>query len=274
MRLLVATVFPLGLLAAVNPCGFPLLPAYLARFSAAGRADAGPVRRARAALLDSAAMTLGFVAVFSVVGASASLVLHAVLAAVPAVLVIVGAALVVAAGLTAAGRMPVPNLPSIGFRGGTGPAAAFGFGVAYGAASLGCALPLFAAAIGDASATAGWAGVLVAGAAYALGMGVLVTGVGLLVAWCGAAAARRMSSVGRISPLLGSVATGITGVCLAFVGLRDLGMPAPRLLSDAQSGLAALLAQSPALLGGVLGAVVVAWLAVVTLHELRRGAGR
>jgi cytochrome c biogenesis protein CcdA len=42
MRLLVATVFPLGLLAAVNPCGFPLLPAYLGRFSAAGRADAGP----------------------------------------------------------------------------------------------------------------------------------------------------------------------------------------------------------------------------------------
>lgn len=274
MRLLVATVFPLGLLAAVNPCGFPLLPAYLARFSAGVGADAGPVPRARKALLDSAAMTAGFVTVFSIVGASASLVLHAALAFVPAVLVVVGVALIVVAVLAALGRAPAPKVPGIPLAGGTGPAAAFGFGVAYGSASLGCALPLFAAAMGDAAATGGWTGVLVAGGAYALGMGVLVGAVGLLVAWCGSAAGSRLSSVGRIVPLLGSLATGLTGACLAFVGLRDLGMPAPRFVSDAQSGLVALLAASPALLGGVLGAVVVVWLAVVTVHELRRGERR
>lgn len=274
MRLLVATVFPLGLLAAVNPCGFPLLPAYLARFSAAGGTDAGAVRRVRKALLDSVAMTLGFVAVFSIFGVSTSLVLRAALAVVPPALVVVGVALIVAAVLAAIGRAPAPKPPAIRFGRGTGPVAAFGFGVAYGSASLGCALPLFAAAIGDAAATRGWAGALVAGGAYALGMGVLVAVVGVLVALCGSAAARRMSSVGRIAPLLGAVATGLTGACLAFVGLRDLGMPAPRFVSDAQSGLVSLLTESPALLGGALGVVVVAWLAVVTVHELRRGTSR
>lgn len=274
MRLLVATVFPLGLLAAVNPCGFPLLPAYLARFSAAGGTDAGAVRRVRKALLDSVAMTLGFVAVFSIFGVSTSLVLRAALAVVPPALVVVGVALIVAAVLAAIGRAPAPKPPAIRFGRGTGPVAAFGFGVAYGSASLGCALPLFAAAIGDAAATRGWAGALVAGGAYALGMGLLVAVVGVLVALCGSAAARRMSSVGRIAPLLGAVATGLTGACLAFVGLRDLGMPAPRFVSDAQSGLVSLLTESPALLGGALGVVVVAWLAVVTVHELRRGTSR
>jgi len=274
MRLLLATVFPLGLLAAVNPCGFPLLPAYLARFSAAGPAGASLAARARRSLLNSAAMTLGFVAVFSVVGATASLVLHAVLAAVPALLVIVGAVLVLIAVLSALGRMPAVALPGRVFRGGASPGAAFGFGVAYGAGSLGCALPLFAAAIGEAAATRGWAGALVAGAGYAFGMGVLVAGIGLLVTMSGSLAARRMSGIGRVTPLLGAIATGVTGVCLAFVGLRDLGMPAPAGIIAAQGRLAAMLGASPALLGAALGALVVVWLAVVAAAELRQGARR
>ncbi|HEY8318888.1 MAG TPA: cytochrome c biogenesis protein CcdA [Amnibacterium sp.] len=274
MRLLLATVFPLGLLAAVNPCGFPLLPAYLARFSAAGRTDAPLAARARASLLNSAAMTLGFVAVFSVVGATASLVLHAVLAAVPALLVMVGAALVLIAVLSVLGRMPAVGPPARVLGRGAGPAAAFGFGVAYGAGSLGCALPLFAAAIGDAAATHGWTGALVAGAAYALGMGVLVAGIGLLVTMSGSATARRTSGIGRITPLLGAIATGVTGVCLAFVGLRDLGVPGPAVILATQGRLAAVLGASPALLGAALGAVVVAWLVVVAAHELRTGARR
>ncbi|MGN6741783.1 MAG: hypothetical protein ACTHJL_00605 [Amnibacterium sp.] len=129
MRLLLATVLPLGMVAAVNPCAFPLLPAYLARFSGVGSA-AGPGRRLRKALLDGAAMTAGFVAVFTVVGASGSLVVHAVLAVAPAALVVVGAALLVLAVLALLGRLPAPRVAPPRFRAGAGPLAAWGFGAA------------------------------------------------------------------------------------------------------------------------------------------------
>ena len=55
-----------GLLAAVNPCGFAILPAYLSLFvldDTSGRA-----RAVRRALTATAAMTVGFVAVFGIFG--------------------------------------------------------------------------------------------------------------------------------------------------------------------------------------------------------------
>ena len=56
-----------GMLAAVNPCGFALLPAYLSFLSSTTRAAAGRRQIGRASPL-TAAMTLGFVAVFGVFG--------------------------------------------------------------------------------------------------------------------------------------------------------------------------------------------------------------
>lgn len=275
MRLLLATAFPLGMLAAVNPCAFPLLPAYLARFSGVGNPRAKVADRVRKSLLDGAAMTAGFVGVFAAIGASASLVLRPVLAVVPGALLVLGAALVAAAVLTLVGRAPALRLPLLRLPSGTGPSAALGFGIVYGVASLGCALPLFAAAVGEAATTAGWLGVVIADLAYALGMGLLVTAVGMIVAGLGAAASRRMAPFRRTAPLLGAVLTGATGIAIGFVGLRDLGVPAPPLLDAAQSGVSSLLAAAPALLGGGLGLLVVAWLAFMAVHELRtRGVQR
>ncbi|MGN6741784.1 MAG: hypothetical protein ACTHJL_00610 [Amnibacterium sp.] len=141
--------------------------------------------------------------------------------------------------------------------------------------SLGCALPLFAAAMGRGAATAGWAGALVASLGYAVGMGLLVTGVGLVVAVAGAAAGRRLIRWSRYAPVVGAVITGLMGLGHAYVGLRDIGLTAPPALAAVQSAAAALLAWSPALLAGMLGAVVVAALAGIAVQELRgrRGPG-
>ena len=61
-----------GMLAAVNPCGFVLLPTYLLYFLGLSNAESGvrkaPVRRA---LVVSAAVSAGFLSVFLVVGAIA-----------------------------------------------------------------------------------------------------------------------------------------------------------------------------------------------------------
>ena len=56
-----------GMLAAVNPCGFALLPAYLSVL-VLGDDSPGPARAVARALWLTAWMTVGFVAVFGVFG--------------------------------------------------------------------------------------------------------------------------------------------------------------------------------------------------------------
>ena len=82
-----------GMLAAVNPCGFALLPAYLSLLVIG---DDSPSRgaAARRALALTAAMTAGFVAVFGIFGLVISPIASAVQRYLPWVTVVVGCALV------------------------------------------------------------------------------------------------------------------------------------------------------------------------------------
>src|SRR5688572_14829581 len=59
-----AYAFTLGLVAAVNPCGFPMLPAYLSWFIGVDDADVDPAGRVPRALASASAVSLGFFAVF------------------------------------------------------------------------------------------------------------------------------------------------------------------------------------------------------------------
>jgi cytochrome c biogenesis protein CcdA len=100
-----------GLVAAVNPCGFALLPAYLAVLlagpdgapRAAGRLARRPAAIARALRL-TAAMTAGFVAVFGGYGLVAGAVATAVQPVLPWVSVAGGVLLAGAGAWLAAGR--------------------------------------------------------------------------------------------------------------------------------------------------------------------------
>lgn len=266
MRAAFAVAVPLGLVAALNPCAFPLLPGWLALIARRGSAQPSTADAVRAALRSGAALTAAFLAVFAAAGALASAVLGAVLAVAPGVLLALGLLLVVGAVLTATGhpvRIPAPSrLPA-------GLGAAAGFGAVYAVASLGCALPLFLTAVGGAAATAGWAGPLVAGLGYALGMGLLVTAAGLVTACAGATAARRMGAAGRLVVPLGVVLQAVCGAGLAAVGLRDLGVPLPAWLSRLQSDATAWLVGDATLACAVLGAVLVAGTAALALAAAR-----
>ncbi|MGH8920665.1 MAG: cytochrome c biogenesis protein CcdA, partial [Actinomycetes bacterium] len=61
--------FLLGLAAAVNPCGFPMLPAYLSVFVRGDEADPPLRHRLARATRSAAAVSAGFVVVFAVLGA-------------------------------------------------------------------------------------------------------------------------------------------------------------------------------------------------------------
>ena len=142
--------FGLGMAAAVNPCGFALLPTYLGLYlgAAAGERLQWPAQLRRA-LVVSAAMTVSFVALFGAAG----LILGGVGAAVggwlPWLSLGTGVALAILGGrLLAGGSVEAPGAERLADRLGgavnrTGLLAYAAYGLAFALSSLGCALPLF-----------------------------------------------------------------------------------------------------------------------------------
>ncbi|BCL12548.1 cytochrome c biogenesis CcdA family protein [Micromonospora sagamiensis] len=215
-----------GLLAAVNPCGFALLPAYLSVLvlgdePAAERGQFAPIGRAVAL---TGAMTLGFVAVFGAFGLLAAPVADTVARHLPWASILIGLALVAAGCWLLAGR----QLPTFTPKVATGPAVRrrFGsmvlFGMAYAIASLGCTigpfLAIVAAGFRAGSALSG-IGLFVA---YAMGMGLAVGAAALAVALARDSLVRRTR---RAAPLLGR-ATGlllmVTGGYVAWYGWYEV----------------------------------------------------
>lgn len=181
--------FSVGMVAAVNPCGFALLPAYLALFVGTADGQRAPLgSQLVRAIGVGALLTLGFVALFGLAGALLTLASVAVGGALAWFGVAIGTALVATGGiLLGGGRLPGgPGQHLAGRLGGlvrrSGALGFFAYGLAYGLASLGCALPLFLGTVGTALATEGPQAALRQYLLYALGMGSVVTALTLLTA--------------------------------------------------------------------------------------------
>jgi cytochrome c biogenesis protein CcdA len=168
--------FGAGMVAAVNPCGFAMLPAYLSLYlgtEESGFAERSALRRALRALAVGFVVSSGFIVLFVLAGGVISAGGTLLIRAMPVLGILVGEALVVlGVWMLLAGRGPytailgrlaarVGDPRSVGVRG------FFLFGLAYGAASLGCTLPAFLAVVGSGFAAGG----VVAGAARFLGYG-------------------------------------------------------------------------------------------------------
>lgn len=260
--------FALGLAAAVNPCGFPLLPAYLAVFLGSEPAPAGT--RLLRALRASLAMTGGFVTVFAVVGIVVATGVHLVVAWVPWFTAALGLALL-AAGVFGVGgremRMPVIALP---FRSGRGMLAMVGYGSAFAATSLGCAFPLFAAAVAPSATTTSALDTTAAALSYALGMGLFVTACSVLAALLGAEAVRVAGRYARHLPRAASALMLFVGIYLLAYGMRLILEPGqePSLaafVSQLSSGLTSALSTHPLVVGGTAAFVVLTALAITAL---------
>jgi cytochrome c biogenesis protein CcdA len=200
--------FIAGMVATVNPCGILLLPSLVAYYlGGVGPTKATGWDRAGRALALGALATLGFVALFAVVGLIVGLGGRAIGQGFPvgglavgAVLTLLGAWLAVSdkevgflAASQAVGRVKLgADLRSL-----------FVFGVAYGIASLACTLPVFLVVVGSALATRGVAAAVLQFVSYALGMGVVLTAVILGAAFFQGLVAR---GIRRIVPYVHRVA--------------------------------------------------------------------
>jgi len=178
--------FVAGMLAAVNPCGFVLLPTYLVYFLGLQGTDHRPTQREtlRKALKVSASLSLGFMAVFVVAAGLANYFTNWLTANAKYATGFFGIALLVLGGAMLFGfKLPFMNPQRLQGEKDQTVRSMFVYGVAYAIASLGCTIGFFISAVFATSRNAGALTGLRNGIAYGAGMAVLVGGLTVALAF-------------------------------------------------------------------------------------------
>jgi cytochrome c-type biogenesis protein len=189
----------------MSPCGFPLLPAFLSFYLGADEQQLPPApTRVLQGLVVGALVTVGFLGFFALVGLPVSYGVGAIARAVPWAGLVTGAALALAGLLTLLGKqLRQPTHLRMQPRREHRLGAMLLFGIGYGAASLGCTLPLFLTLVG-ASLSGG--GTITTFLAYGAGMAIVLMALSVLVALAREAAARAvrplLPHMNRIAGLL------------------------------------------------------------------------
>jgi len=168
--------FGSGLLAAVNPCGFVLLPTYLMYFLGVSGRPGTQRATVRRALLVSAALSTGFMTVFVIVGGISRLFTDWLNQNAKYLALLIGVALVILGIAMLFGyRLPfsTPKLET-GKRDQT-IASMYIFGLAYAIASIGCTIGPFSATVLGTIDTDGFLQGVVAIALYGIAMSLLIT---------------------------------------------------------------------------------------------------
>jgi cytochrome c-type biogenesis protein len=222
-----------GAVAAFNPCGFALLPAYLGLL-VADEAPGGRAVAMRRAARFAAGMTVGFVAVFGLVGAVLAPLALSIERYLPIVTVVMGVALVGLGGWLLAGRqLGIPGLAGHG----SAPTAAswwsqIGYGVSFALASLSCTIAPFLAVTAGALSTGGALGVASAFLAYALGMGIVVLVLALAVVTARTSLVGSMRRVGALISRGSGVLLVVAGAYVAWYGWFEIRVLAGATTSD------------------------------------------
>jgi cytochrome c biogenesis protein CcdA len=231
----VSLSFIRGLVAAVNPCGFILLPTYLMYFLGIQRHDAASaigVQRAsvRRALLVSAAVSAGFLAVFFVAGLVSWRFTSWIDANSKYATVGIGIALIVLGVSMLFGyRLPftAPEVKGAGHDRTL--RAMFVFGVAYAVASIGCTIGLFIATVFSASERDGVLAGVANMVAYGAGMALLVSALTIALASANTGLLTLMRRSLRYVDRVAAVFVVMSGTYLLWyfywVDLREVGDP-------------------------------------------------
>ena len=227
---LVAVALGAGLLAAVNPCGFALLPAYVSLLI--GRDD--DLTRGAAvgrALTLTGAMTLGFAGVFAVFGLAIAPVAAQVQQHLPWFTVVLGVALALMGVWMLAGRVvKIPAMRRPG-RPGRPPRARpitrsfwsmTGFGASYAVASLSCTIaPFLAVVIGGFRSGSPLEGIVLF-LAYATGMGLVVGTLAIATALASSGTVSGLRKAGRWTPRIAGALLAVSGAYVAYYGAWEL----------------------------------------------------
>ena len=209
--------FILGVLAAVNPCGFVLLPTYLIFFL--GTREEPNLKtggRLRRALVVSSGISLGFLAIFFVIGVISRLFTQWIELNAKYASLAIGIVLVIGGARMLTGWTPKFAIPQIGgvqtktFR------ATVLYGVAYAVASIGCTIGFLTTAVFGSIALHGFISGVLSILLYGLGMAMLVTALTVSLAFAKTGILTIVRNQLHLIQRLGAIFVTLTGIYLVF----------------------------------------------------------
>ena len=176
--------FVLGVLAAVNPCGFVLLPTYLLFFlGTREEPNLGTSERLGRALKVSAGVSIGFLGVFFVIGVISRLFTQWIELNAKYAALVVGVVLVGGGARMLTGWTPKFATPEIGGTSEKTFRATVVYGVAYAVASIGCTIGFLTTAIFGSIAINGFVSGVISILLYGIGMAMLVAALTVSLAF-------------------------------------------------------------------------------------------
>ena len=209
--------FILGVLAAVNPCGFVLLPTYLIFFlGTREETELTTSERMRRALVVSSGISIGFLALFFVIGVISRLFTQWIELNAKYASLAIGIVLVIGGARMLSGWTPKFALPQIGgvqtktFR------ATVIYGVAYAVASIGCTIGFLTTAVFGSIALHGFISGVFSILLYGLGMAMLVTALTVSLAFAKTGIVTMIKNRLHIVQRLGAIFVTITGIYLVL----------------------------------------------------------
>ena len=272
--------FLLGMFAAVNPCGFVMLPAYLMYFLGLEnqRTDADGHRASvQRALVVSLATSAGFIAVFLVVGTVSRLVTRQIQDNAKYVSLFVGVGLIALGVMMMRGWKPPLSTAAVGagrerkrtFVG------MFVFGAAYAVASIGCTIGFLVSAVFGSFAASGFVSGVASVALYGAGMALVVTALTMTLAVASGGLLRVLRNSLRYIDRAAGAFIILTGAYLTwywYAAITGAGTnPVTGKIENWQSQLVTFMQrQGVWRLTGVLGSAVAIGLALIAVSHRRR----
>ncbi len=215
--------FAAGMLATVNPCGFALLPAYLGFFLGL---DANSDRREASvpqALAIGGAVSLGFVAVFGIIGIALRSSLSFFQRWLPYVSIGIGVVLFAMGVALLAGKhvaFVTPKL-NVGKRQRT-MWSMFVYGVSYAIASLGCTIGPFVSAVAGVFRRQSFGAGVGVFVAYAAGMASVLIGLTVATALAKQGMVRRLRQVLPYVDRVAGVLMIVAGLYVTYYGYTEV----------------------------------------------------
>jgi len=215
--------FGSGLLAAVNPCGFVLLPTYLMYFLGVSGRPGTQRATVRRALLVSAALSAGFMTIFVIVGGISRLFTDWLNQNAKYVALLIGIALVLLGIAMLFGyRLPfsTPKLET-GKRDQT-IVSMYVFGLAYAIASIGCTLGPFSATVLGTIDTDGFFQGIIAVLLYGAAMSLLITTLTVTLALAQGGLLKSLRTGMKYVEIASAIVMILSGLYLTWYWFNDI----------------------------------------------------
>jgi cytochrome c-type biogenesis protein len=216
--------FTAGLVAAFNPCGFPMLPAYLSFFIELDDESESSGTRVPQAILSALAVAVGFFVVFVGLGFPINAGITSIYRWMPWFTIVIGLCLGALGIATLAGYRLKVMLPRLD-RGGRDRTfgSMFMFGVSYAVASLSCTLPVYLAVVVGTSRRENLLSAVVALLCYVAGMTVILLSLSVAIALARDGIVHRMRALVQYVDRVAGMLLLLVGAYLVYYGAYAIG---------------------------------------------------